>query len=227
MIYKRFELSAEEYDNAPVITKIFLNLVNKILPQHNEITLLLLGSTFLITYVINTSFKNAIVDVGNLNPDSGFFIFLFFICCAYAIISTLFFKPTPFLNSFIAPILIVGSSIILTLEYIRVESESGGYIGIIFALYHAFIVCLLLVFFEAFADLISSSNVTEVKNNFIEKIIAIVVIIFSFLVSYDFTNWYQISWALPISITFLTWNLLDNLGIFKKIYFATSVIIKP
>lgn len=213
MIPGRFKILPHQYEALPKSMKFVLHVINWLVPQRSETTLYILASSFFATYLINPNFYEYVQGLTDGTVNGAILVPLFSLTVIVTIGTAFIKKPISGFRNFFAPLLVLLSTIFLTLEYIRIQSETGGFVSILFLGYHSLVLIIFLLFFDEFADLVSTTLLENRVAPLLKLILATVLTFIIFTLSYYFTDWHDISFALPISLTLTTWTILEQLGI--------------
>lgn len=192
--------------------KKILRKYDRYISQHSEKTLFVLAAAFSLTYIVSLEFRNFLLNVANYGSEGEgvTLIALFLLSIFITIIAAFTPGRVPFFE-LLTPFFLIAGSLLLTYEYLMNNLQSNILIEYLFAAYHTLIIFSLLVMLS-FA--ITSGNYLSKKySNPVTPVIDIVtasgIVILVFLISYVFTNWHEISWAIPISLSMTLYQILE------------------
>lgn len=182
----------------------FLSRYDRYLSQHSEKTLFVLAIAFALTFILSHEFRAFLLNVANYGSEGeGITLIALFLLSIFIMFIAVFIpERVPFFE-LLAPFFLIASSLLLTYEYLMNNLQSNIPIEYLLAAYHVLLICSLLVMFS-FA--VTSGNYLSKKySNPVTPVIDILttsgVVILVFLTTYVLTDWHEITWALPISLS--------------------------
>jgi len=187
-------------------------IVSWAVPRHNETTLYILSISFMTTFWLSAEFRALLVDISEPNADgeSGILgVVLFFVGALLAIIVAFVPNKIPGFRSFFAPAFIVFGSLFLALEYIGIQLDSGGFIGVALALYQGLAIFVLIHVWDN-SNKVSQNISADHRTHIVEILAATLFTVAVFITTYYLTDWHEISWAIPVTMSLFLWQLFEN-----------------
>ena len=214
MSYQKIKRALTRHRSLSVSLPTWLRqgIVNWAVPKHDETTLYILSISFITTFWLSPEFRALLVDISEPNADgeSGFLgVVLFFMGALLAIIAAFLPNKIPGFKSFFAPAFIVFGSLFLAFEYIGIQFDSGGFIGVALALYHGLAIFVLIHVWDN-SNKVSQNISTDHRTHIVEILAATLFTTAIFITTYYLTDWYEISWAIPVTMSLFLWQLFEN-----------------